>query len=133
MTGCAKQGHGPGDSCADCLHEEVAQLRESLSRLNRRCQEAESAARIKVEEVIRAGPSLGRALSAWAAGDYKRRLDAALLQNDGLRVRLDLLCAAVEQYVSTVGPEQIGTEAVKVWRESLAEARKAWMEEARVS
>jgi prefoldin subunit 5 len=71
----------------DAVHEkyrkyegEIARLRETVSRLNRRCQEAESAARTKVEEVLKAGPSLGRALSAWAAGDYKRQLDDTKLQ-----------------------------------------------------
>jgi protein required for attachment to host cells len=57
----------------ECVDELVA----TNNRLNRRCQESESAARTKVEEVLRAGPSLGRALSAWAAGDYRRRLEEA--------------------------------------------------------
>lgn len=60
------------------MRVENARLKETLTRLNRRCQEAESAARTKVDEVLRAGPSLGRALSAWAAGDCRRRLEAAV-------------------------------------------------------
>jgi hypothetical protein len=57
----------------DCIKA----LQASNSRLNLRCQAAESAAQTKVEEVLRAGPSLGRALAGWAAGDYRRRLEEA--------------------------------------------------------
>ena len=71
---------------------EIVALKETVSRLNRRCQDAESAARVKVEEVQKAGPSLGRALAGWAAGDYKRQLEDALLQNSELTKALtDLL------------------------------------------
>jgi hypothetical protein len=55
----------------------VAKLRETITRLNRRCQEAESAACVKVEEVQKAGPSLGRALAGWSAGNYRRKYDEA--------------------------------------------------------
>lgn len=73
----------------------VAELRATNNRLNRRCQEAESAARTKVEEVLRAGPSLGRALSAWAAGDYRRRLEEAE-KRIPLPKNIDLACSALE-------------------------------------
>lgn len=75
---CAIEGEGT--HCQKHLRhilECVAELAGTNNRLNRRCQEAESAARTKVDEVLRAGPSLGRALSAWAAGDYRRRLEEA--------------------------------------------------------
>lgn len=56
--------------------EMVRGLRETNARLNRRAQDAESAAATKVEEVLRAGPSLGRALSAYAAKLYREDSEA---------------------------------------------------------
>jgi hypothetical protein len=47
-------------------------------------------------------------------------------QNEGLRGRLALICNGVEQYVSTVGPEQLGSKTVKVWLEAMAKAREGW-------
>lgn len=79
--GCAAGGH---DRCtckplskqdAATLIEEIHRLRETISALNRRCQRAESAALTKVEEVRKAGPSLGRALAGWAAGRYRTALE----------------------------------------------------------
>lgn len=60
-------------TCNSC----VSKLKETIKRLNRRCQEAESAATTKVEEVRKAGPSLGRALAGWAAADCNRKLEEA--------------------------------------------------------
>lgn len=56
----------------------VAKLKETITRLNRRCQEAESAACVKVEEVQKAGPSLGRALAGWSAGNYRRKYEESI-------------------------------------------------------
>jgi hypothetical protein len=63
----------------------VAKLRETITRLNRRCQEAESAACVKVEEVRKAGPSLGRALAGWAAADYRRKYEEAQKEIESLK------------------------------------------------
>lgn len=63
----------------------VTKLRETLTRLNRRCQEAESAACVKVEEVRKSGPSLGRALAGWAAANYQRKYDAAQKEIEDLK------------------------------------------------
>lgn len=73
---------------ADDAKVQISELRESVSRLNRRCQDAESAARTRLEEVQRAGPSLGRALAGWAAGDYKRQLEDANRRTEDLRLQL---------------------------------------------
>ncbi len=48
---------------------DLTQARETIARLNRRCQLAESAAREKVKE--HGGGSLGRALANFAAADYR--------------------------------------------------------------
>lgn len=69
------------------LDAETSSLKETNSRLNRRCQEAESAASVKVEEVLRAGPSLGRSLACWAAADCSRKLEAAILENKELKAK----------------------------------------------
>lgn len=58
----------------DELLAENKNLRDKISELNRRCQRAESAALVKVEEVRKSGPSLGRALAGWAAQKYKDAL-----------------------------------------------------------
>lgn len=63
----------------------TGELRETITRLNRRCQEAESAARVKVEEVQKAGPSLGRALAGWAAADYRRKYEEAQKEIEKLK------------------------------------------------
>lgn len=83
--------HSPQDLntlCGTCwieLKAENTSLRETITRLNRRCQEAESAARVKVEEVRKAGPSLGRALAGWAASDYRQKYEAALKEIKDLK------------------------------------------------
>lgn len=59
------------------LQGELSEARETISRLNRRCQEAESAASIKVEDIRKQGGSFGRALAAWSAGDQRRKAEAA--------------------------------------------------------
>lgn len=43
--------------------KELAEARETIRRLNRRCQSAERGLAEKLEEARRAGPSLGRALA----------------------------------------------------------------------
>lgn len=50
-----------------------ARLRGKLVEIRRRCDAAEKAARTKVDEVQRAGPSIGRSLAQWAARDAERR------------------------------------------------------------
>lgn len=69
------------------MAENVA-LRETVTRLNRRCQEAESAANVKVEEIRKQGGSFGRALAAWSAGDQRRRAENAERLNGELRETL---------------------------------------------
>lgn len=59
---------------------ENAALKEKLSEMNRRCQQAESAALVKVEDCKRQGISLGRGLANWHGSKLQRDLDAALLQ-----------------------------------------------------
>ena len=61
----------------------LAEARETNSRLNRRCQLAESAANEKIQHYSNAG-SLGRALANYAAAMYKRERDEARL--DALRL-----------------------------------------------
>ena len=48
----------------------------TISRLNRRCQSAESAAVQNVEECRRSGVSLGRALANWAAETAEEKVAA---------------------------------------------------------
>lgn len=67
------------------LKKERDALRETNSKLNRRCQSAESAARETVEAIAKKGPSFGRALAAWAAGDWKQKYEAACLIVDDCR------------------------------------------------
>ncbi len=62
---------------AKAAETQVAELRETVTRLNRRCQEAERAANVKVEDIRKQGGSFGRALAAWSAGDQRRRADIA--------------------------------------------------------
>lgn len=71
------------------LREEILGLKETNGRLNRRCQQAESAAAVNVEAVMRAGGSLGRALAGWAAGDYKRQLEASEAEVREIRISRD--------------------------------------------
>jgi hypothetical protein len=54
---------------------QVEELKATNTRLNRRCQEAESAARETAEKVKAKGMSLGRGLAGWSAGDLRRQLD----------------------------------------------------------
>jgi hypothetical protein len=56
---------------------EIERLRALNSSLNRRCQQAEAAARHNVEECRRQGVPLGRYLANWAARDYMRQLEEA--------------------------------------------------------
>lgn len=79
---------------------EVERLRASNKALNLRAQKAESAALTKLEEVQRAGPSLGRGLANWAASDYKRKYEDTLLQNSALRKVVDALDVALMAGVS---------------------------------
>jgi len=53
---------------------EVRRLRVKKSELNRRCQQAEAAARHNVEECRRQGVPLGRYLANWTARDFERQL-----------------------------------------------------------
>ena len=65
----------------DRLAAEVERLRSKNTELNRRCTDAEGAARDNVEQCRRQGVSLGRGLANWAACEYEReveRLKAAL-------------------------------------------------------
>ncbi len=71
------------------LREDIRSLQATNKKLNRRCQQAESAAAVNVEAVKRAGGSLGRALAGWAAGDYKRKLEAAEAEARETRARRD--------------------------------------------
>lgn len=80
------------------LESKLEVMRDTNNRLHRRCQEAESAARTKVEEVQRAGPSLGRALAAWSAGDQRRRAEAAESQQDVILGQM----SALYSYLSLV-------------------------------
>lgn len=59
----------------------LAATRESVTRLNRRCTDAEAAARANVEACRAAGQSLGRQLANWTAGDVHRQLDALRARN----------------------------------------------------
>lgn len=72
------------DYAASVSDANPAHLRRKLTEMQRRAQAAESAARVTVEEVRRAGVSLGRSLSQWAAADLDRRLK--LLQEQVLVV-----------------------------------------------
>lgn len=47
------------------LQGQVAELQDKNSKLHRRCQRAESAANLKIEEIKRKGGSFGRALAEW--------------------------------------------------------------------
>ena len=108
LTGCADHGclikkpEGMGTNGAKCrcpqsqIRQHISELlktrddlRATNKRLNRRCQDAESAARVKVEEVQRAGGSIGRALAGWAAGDYRRRLAIGKRLYDALRAKAE--------------------------------------------
>lgn len=56
---------------------ELAEARATNTRLHRRVQAAEAAARTTVEECRRAGVSLGRSLAVWAAGNWRTRAEQA--------------------------------------------------------
>lgn len=80
---------------SECLSAEIVSLKETNTRLNRRCQEAERAANVKVEEIRKQGGSLGRALATWSAGDLRRRLEETELQKQDLRKALGALAKKV--------------------------------------
>lgn len=60
------------------IMRERDEARETNRRLNRRASEAEAALRVKIEEIRRQGPSLGRMLAGAAASMYRRDLDEAV-------------------------------------------------------
>lgn len=60
------------------LAEENARLRETVTRLNRRCQAAESAARGVLDDAKARGLSLSRGMAVWAYADLKRRVLEAI-------------------------------------------------------
>lgn len=66
------------------MADELTALRETVSRLNRRCQAAEAAARGRVEPGER---TIGRALANWAAADFRRRLEESESENARLRAK----------------------------------------------
>jgi len=66
----------------DALKVENAALKDKLSEMNRRCQRAESAALVKVEDCKRQGISLGRGLANWHGSKLQRDLDAAKVENE---------------------------------------------------
>ena len=75
----------------DQLRAELATARETISRLNRRCQSAESGLRDTIEVARRAGPSFGRTLANAAATMYERErqeLATVLRGQRALLVRL---------------------------------------------
>lgn len=85
---------------SECLSAEIVTLKETNTRLNRRCQEAERAANVKVEEIRKQGGSLGRALATWSAGDLRRRLEETELQVEdlqkqvqGYRIQMMRMCS----------------------------------------
>lgn len=64
----------------ECAVAEANRLREKVQEMNRRCSRMEAGLTVKVEEVRRAGPSLGRALSASACVMYEAQRDRARAQ-----------------------------------------------------
>ena len=52
---------------------EVSKLKDTVRRLNRRCQKAEAAAGQNVDDCRRAGVSFGRILANWAATDVVKK------------------------------------------------------------
>lgn len=99
--------------------DELAAARETVRRLNRRCQSAERGLAEKVDELQRAGPSLGRALANAAATMYREQLadanaklhalaaDAAQLLQD-MNTVPDIANAAVPfiERVAAIKPEE---------------------------
>lgn len=59
----------------DCAIAEVNRLRETVKRLNRRCQSAESGLAQKIDEMRRAGWSFGRAFANSAATMYSEQIE----------------------------------------------------------
>lgn len=88
------------------LKTENVALKEKLSEMNRRCQRAESAALVKVEDCKRQGISLGRGLANWHGSKLQRDLDAALLQNSELRAQYEELGKANEGVLTELGKTQ---------------------------
>lgn len=68
----------------ECAVAEVNRLREKVQEMNRRCSRMEAGLTVKVEEVRRAGPSLGRALAAAACVMYEAQRDRARAQLAGI-------------------------------------------------
>lgn len=49
-------------------------------------------------------------------------MDELKLQNNDLKSRLLMVCEAVEEYVTAIGPERLGAETVAKWKASMAKA-----------
>jgi hypothetical protein len=75
----------------EAAEAELKQARETIARLNRRCQRAESVADQNVEACRQQGVSFGRALAGYAARKYADELDAARQRIEALVVQVGKL------------------------------------------
>lgn len=83
------------------LNCEVMQLRATVTRLNRRTQAAEKAARTTIEECRRQGVSLGRGLALWGYCELRE-------QRDILRAALQPLADLMDaEEFDRLGPEEV--------------------------
>lgn len=93
--------------------EELAEARETIKRLNRRCSQYEQGLASKVDEAKTAGPSFGRSLANAAATMYEAERDAARAERDEARKALSKLVATYTfGYAGGPMPEHVAASII---------------------
>lgn len=84
---CHKINGIPQDNCNYVieLQAELDKARKTNQQLNRRCQAAESAAKVTIDDCERQGVSLGRTLANIKCDELQAKLDEANKQLDNAR------------------------------------------------